>query len=338
VIVSTAASSRARRQTLLTLVATIAGLALFIWQVRVVGVAAIASGLAQVGAGFLLVLVLSLARLALRGAAWRALQPERARLTTTMAAVMAGDAVGNLTPLSVLVGEPAKAMYLSGEVGGPGAFAALTAENFFYSVSVAIYVVLGTAAMLVTFQVPAGLREVGIASLVLMAAILAGAAWMAWRRPSLVSAALAHLPVARLRRMVDKVRAFELQSYGSVGGEPGRLLALLFAETAFHVLSFVEVWLVLGLLTGDSLPLHAFVLDTFSRIVNVVFKVIPYRIGVEEYTSKGVAVAIGLSEATGLTLAIVRKGRMLVWGAIGLALYARRGLTSPGVPRSPSTS
>jgi hypothetical protein len=255
-----------------------------------------------------------------------------------MAAVMAGDAVGNLTPLSVLVGEPAKAMYLSRDIDGGRAFAALTAENFFYSVTVAIYVVLGTAAMLVAFPVPDLLREAGIASLLLMAAILAGAAWMAWRRPSLVSAVLARLPVASLHRVVDKVREFELQAYGSVGGQPGRLIVLLLAETGFHVLSFVEVWMVLGLLTGESLPLHAFVLDTFSRIVNVVFKMVPYRVGVEEYTSKTVAVAIGLSEPTGIALALVRKGRMLLWGAVGVMLYARRGLTSPGVPRSPSTS
>lgn len=336
--VPAAASSRSSRQTLIAIVATVAGIALFAWQLWDVGLGAIADGLSQVGAGFLLVLVLSLTRLALRSTAWRALLPGRTRLTSTMAAVMAGDAVGNLTPLSVLVGEPAKAMYLSREVDGRRAFAALTAENFFYSVTVAIYVVLGTAAMLVTFPVPDFLREAGIASLLLMAVILIGAAWMAWRRPAVVSAVLDRVPVARLRRVVDHVREFEVLAYGSAGGQPGRLVVLLLAETAFHVLSFVEVWLVLGLLTGDSLPLHAFVLDTFSRIVNVVFKMIPYRIGVEEYTSKAVAVAIGLTEATGVTLALVRKGRMLLWGAVGLMLYARRGLTSPGVPRSPSTS
>ena len=330
--------SRSRRSVLLTVVASLLGLALLVWQVGRVGLDEVARGFAAVGSGFLVVLVLSLGRFALRAVAWRALIPDRVPLRSALGASLAGDALGNLTPLSVLVGEPAKAMYLSRDVSRSRAFATLTAENFFYSVSVAIYVVLGTAAMLIAFPVPAGLREAGVISLVMMAGVLAVAAWMAWQRPSLASAVLARVPVARLRAVVDRVRAFEVDTYGSAGGGGGRLTVVLAAETTFHVLSFLEVWLVLWWLVGESLPLQAFVLDTFSRIVNVVFKIVPLRLGVDESVSSAVADAIALTSAVGVTLALVRKGRMLVWAVVGLLLMARRGLTSPADPRSPSTS
>jgi hypothetical protein len=330
--------SRSSRAILLTVVASLLGLALLVWQVGRVGLDEIGKGFAAVGTGFVLVLVLSFARFVLRAAAWRALIPRPVRLRSAIGAVMAGDALGNLTPLSILVGEPAKAMYLSRDVSRSGAFSTLTAENFFYSVSVAVYVILGTAAMLAAFPVPPGLREAGIVALVMMAGVLAVAAWMAWQRPSVVSVVMSHVPIARLRAMVDRVRAFEVETYGSAGREGGRLFVVLVAEAAFHVLSYLEVWYVLWLLTGESLPLQAFVLDTFSRIVNVVFKVIPLRLGVDESVSSAVADAISLTSAVGLTVALVRKGRMLVWSVVGLVLMARRGLTSPAGPPSPSTS
>jgi hypothetical protein len=59
---------------------------------------------------------------------------------------------------------------------------------------------------------------------------------------------------------------------------------------------------------------------------------------VDDSVSSVVAEAIALTSAVGLTVALVRRGRMLVWAAIGLALMSRRGLTSPADPRSPSTS
>jgi hypothetical protein len=333
------AQPRPRRSLVPTIIASLAGVALLIWQVQRVGLEEIGDGFTAVGAsGFLLVLALSLARFALRAAAWRALIPERVRFTSAVGAAMAGDAVGNLTPLSILVGEPAKAMYLSREVSASRAFSTLAAENFFYSVSVAIYVVLGTAAMLLAFPAPAVLRQAGVIALVMMAGVLVAAVWMAWQRPSLLSGVAARMPSARLRATVGRIRAFEVETYGSAGREGRRLAAVVLAEATFHVLSFVEVWFVLWLLAGQSLPLEAFVLDTFSRIVNVVFKIVPLRLGVDDSVSSVVAEAIALTSAVGLTVALVRRGRMLVWAAIGLALMSRRGLTSPADPRSPSTS
>jgi hypothetical protein len=313
-------------------------MALLVWQVRRVGLDQIGLGFAAVGVGFLVVLSLSFLRLLLRGLAWQVLIPERLRVRTVLAATMMGDTLGNLTPLSLLVSEPAKAVYVSPVLNPARALASLTAENFFYSVSVAIYVMLGTAAMLVALPVPDEIRLAGMALLALMAMVLAIAGWLAWQRPALASALLARIPVARLRRLVDQVREFEVQTYGSTGGGGGRLAALVGCEVTFHALSFLEVWYTLWLLTGQSQPLEAFVLDTFNRVVNVVFKVVPLRIGVDEYTSETVAAAIGFSPATGVTLALVRKGRMLVWSVVGLVLFVRRGLTSPAGPRAPSTS
>jgi lysylphosphatidylglycerol synthase-like protein len=317
------------RRSLLTLLGLVVGAALLVWQVRQVGLDRIASGLSSIRWGFLAILLLSLLRFVVRSLAWTTLIGQRTPITRAVAATIGGDALGNITPLSLLVSEPVKAMYLDAGTGSSRSLAALAAENFFYSVSVGIYVTVGTAAMLRAFPLPGEIHLAGIVALGLMAIVLAVAAWTAWQKPALASSVLSRLPFARLSAVVDRVRDFEERTYGSAGREGGRLAVVFACETAFHVLSFLEAWLTLWLITGVSAPLAAFVLDTFNRVVNVVAKMIPFRLGVDQVTSESVAVAIGLAPAVGTTVSLIRTGRMMVWAIVGMALLARKGLGAP---------
>ena len=124
--------------------------------------------------------------------------------------------------------------------------------------------------------------------------------------------------------LAAKVRDFESQTYGFVSRSRGVLQVVFTAETAFHLLSFAESYLTLWLVTGRSLPLEAFILDTVNRIINVAFRVVPFKVGVDEMGAGFVAPAIGLSPVVGVTLALVRKGRLMTWAAVGFALLARR--------------
>jgi hypothetical protein len=73
--------------------------------------------------------------------------------------------------------------------------------------------------------------------------------------------------------------------------------------------------------------LAAFVLETANRIVNVVFRFVPLRVGVDEAGSAIIARVLGLGTTVGVTLAVVRKARVLCWSAVGIVLMLRRGLT-----------
>ena len=55
-----------------------------------------------------------------------------------------------------------------------------------------------------------------------------------------------------------------------------------------------------------------------NRLTNVVFKFVPMRLGVDEAGSALLTTVLGYSSATGATLALVRKVRMLVWTAVGV--------------------
>ena len=306
---------------------SVVGVALLIWQVQDAGgLAAVRRGLASVGAGFAVVLLLSFLRFLMRAVAWRALLGGPAPLTAALAATISGDALGNITPFGLAASEPAKAFYLGRHLDPQRAFAALAAENFFYSVSVAIYVMAGVVAMLAAFaDLPVALRQGGIAAFVLMAAILAAAGWIAWQRPAMVSGVLRRLPVRQAAGLADRMRDLETLTYGSAAHESARLGQMTLAEAAFHVLSFAESWFVLYLVTGgQSLPIEALILDSVSRVINVAFKMIPMRLGVDEISSEMVGAAIGLPAGSGLIVALVRKIRMFVWAAVGLVLWTGR--------------
>jgi hypothetical protein len=305
---------------------SIVGAALLIWQLQRTGLDEIKQGLWQVGWGFLGILALSLVRFALRAVAWTTLMDHRRGVATAIGATLAGDAIGNLTPLSLLVSEPAKSMYLRDEVPGSRSFPALAAENFFYSVSVAVYIILGTIAMLQEFSVPPELRLAGILSIVAMSLVLGGALWIGWREPALFSGVMERIPIRAVANLLDRVRRFESSTYGFLRRNERPLGVVLACETAFHVASFAEAALTIWLITTEWHLLAAFVFDAVNRVINVVFRPIPLRIGVDEVSAGILAPALGLNPAVGVTLALVRKGRMLAWAAIGITLAIRKGL------------
>ena len=66
---------------------------------------------------------------------------------------LAGDALGNLTPLGLLISEPAKVVLLARRQGATRTLAALAVENLFYTLSVAlILIVAGLLALIVRFR------------------------------------------------------------------------------------------------------------------------------------------------------------------------------------------
>lgn len=316
------------QRVVVTVLASLFGAALLVWQIQKVGLDAIQDGLIAVGAGFAAILALSLLRFTARSIAWRALMASAVPLGHVIAATIAGDALGNVTPLRLIASEPAKAVFLGDRVATSRSLSALAAENFFYSVSVAIVIILGAAAMLSAFAVPDRVRWGGWLALAAMTGVLAGALWIVWRKPALASAVAARLPIRGLARLVPRIQEIEAATYELLRGRSDRLALVVLCETSFHLLSIAETYVTLRLLTDAATPLGAFVLDTVNRLINVTFMPVPLRMGVDETGSGFAAEAIGLTSATGVTLALVRKGRVLVWAAVGLALLARRSATS----------
>jgi hypothetical protein len=320
-----------RRATLTGIASAILGLLLLVYLVLQVGLGEVAAGARAVGWGFLAVVALGGARFGFRALAWRLSldDPSRLRWRDAFAATLAGDALGNVTPLSVLVSEPAKAAYLQPRGPLGPALASLAVENFVYSLSAAVMVALGMLALLFIFAVPEPVHTIAVLALGAMIGLLVASFWLIGRRLAVLS------PIVRLMigsgprtsRLIARVEALEAKTYAAYERRRGRLLPVVCCEASFHALGVAEIYVTLWLLVGAPPPiLTAFLLESVNRVITVVFKVVPLRVGVDEAGTALLTNVLGLGTATGVTLALVRKGRVLVWVIAGLLLMVRRGL------------
>ena len=318
-------------------VTALAGVALLIVVVRQVGVAEIAADVRRVGWGIVLIIAIGGGRFLARAAAWRLCfeTPSSLSLGDAFRAVIGGDALGNVTPLGPLVGEPAKAALVRGRAPLGAAVTALAIENVLYTLSAAAMIAAGMAALLLRFELPAAVRGLGLASLAATALLFAVALVLLWRQPALVSRALHAVPP--LRRHAARARTLESEIYTFASRHRAAVPALAAAEIGFHALGVAEAYLTLWLLSGAAPPLlTAFLLETANRLIAVLFKVVPLRIGVDEAATGFLAQQVlGLGARTGISTAVVRRIRVLFWAILGGLVLVRQGV-SPGTLRAPS--
>ena len=316
----------------ISLVTTAIGFVLLVVLVRRAGAAAVVDGIRQVGWGFIAILAISGARILVRAAAWRlCLDRDDTRVVSVRQAFAAGlcaEAIGSLTPLGLLASEPAKAAWVRDRLPFGRAMAAVAVENVLYSISVAIVIAAGTIALLLSFNLSEGVRAAGELSLLLVAiafAMLVAAFWLTARRSSALSSLADRMIPARL---AAGVRRFETKAHEAVRLSRGRLAPIAVLEALFHVGGVLEAYVTVWLLTGHAPTiLAAFVLETANRVVNVVFRFVPLRVGVDEAGSALMTNVLGLGTTAGVTLAVVRKARVLCWSAAGIVLMVRKGLS-----------
>jgi hypothetical protein len=319
-------------------VAAALGLALLAWFVQRVGPSEIWSGLRSVGWGFAAIIVITGVRFALRATAWSLCvdAPHRMPFPAAFAAVLAGDAVGNLTPLGLVASEPAKAAFVRQRVPLAAALTALTVENIFYTLSVAAMIATSTLALLYSFDLPGVIRTVGWIAVIAVVLLFTYTAWMLRRRPAVISRVLAvvlptssglHTRIAQLRGIEDQIYTFAVRRREV-------LAPVIAAEVAFHALGVLEVYVTWWLMQDAPPPvLTAFILEGANRLITVAFKFVPLQLGVAEWTTGTFTQMLGYGAAIGGTLAIVRKARILFWVFVGTALLVRRAGSDRGQTR-----
>ena len=304
----------------LAVFATVAGVLLFIYTLQTAGPSEILRQLRQVGFGFAGVLALSAVRMAVRAKAWSLCVEDGERFTFAQAfrAFVAGDAIGNLTPLGPLASEGTKALLSGRSIPASAAFSSVVLENVFYSISVAVMVVVGTLAFLLGYRPTNAALTI---ALTLGAAAIASILmvwWLLSSQPRLLSRFLTH---AAIRDAEDRVFRF-------AAARKDRVAQILALEFSFHAAAVVEIYFLLMLLAGggERMLLNALVLGTVERLITIAFKFVPLRLGVDHIGAGSVAGLLGIGAATGITIATVRTARNLTWAAVGLTvLLAMRG-------------
>ncbi len=242
-----------------------------------------------------------------------------------------GDALGNIIPFAgFLVSEPAKPALIRDRVPLTAGISALAIENIFYGLSVALFIFSGMTALLLSFNLPNGLRTAAIITLIVIVLVVALGVALIFKRLKIISGAASVLERKGLNvKWVEKAQSVEERIYGFYRRNQSRFLPIVLLESCFHLTGATEIYVTLSFISPDQPPtfLTAFILESVNRVITVAFKFIPLRLGVDEAGTGRVSRVLQFTIATGVTLAIIRKARDVFWAATGMILLLQRGLS-----------
>jgi hypothetical protein len=110
---------------------------------------------------------------------------------------------------------------------------------------------------------------------------------------------------------------------------PDWVMPVALCQVLFHASEVFEIRVALRLITGQPPSvLAAFVLESVNRTITVAFQFVPMWLGVDEAGTGLIAAAIGISPAAGITVALARNGRIVLWTVIGRSGGRRCGQRS----------
>ena len=314
----------------LTLISLLIGAALFVWLIRQAGLSEILARVRALGAGFILILMISAVRQFVRAVAWlRCMMPEDRNVgwLALLKARLAGDAIGDLTTAGPLIAEPLKVITLGAKLSTSTRISSLAVENLAYAFSSCVMVMAGTLSLLAAFAVSASLRVASWMAFGAVLVVLISSMVIVRRRWRVLSGlgemarrALNH--EGRWEEKLKRVRELEEYVFDFYANRPGDFFLVMLCDTTFHLTGVVEVYVTLKLIGYAPSLMAAFILEAVNRVINIVFAFVPAMIGVDEAGTGWLANTLGLGATAGLTLAIIRKGRMFFWIALGLVFLA----------------
>ncbi|PYT05369.1 MAG: hypothetical protein DMF65_00390, partial [Acidobacteria bacterium] len=323
----------------LHILAFVFGAALLFFLIRAVGVEPIFDALRQIGVGFLLLLIIAGLRHVLRTFSMSlAVAPEHRRFTFWEAFTtrLAGETISFFTFTGPVLGEATKAALLRKRVPLASGVQALAVDNLLYNLSVAFFISSGACVMLLTYDLPVGARLPLIAIAAVMTLIIVVVAFAVVSDVMPVTAAVDYFIRRGFKRnwFTSKREHFhriEENVYDFYKHRPAAFFTMFACDLLAHATTAAEVFIILGMLGFEPSARVAYIIDSLTKVINLVFGFVPATIGVYEGGTGFILHTLGYAVATGVTIGIVRKASMIVWALLGLASLVSH--TAPAATR-----
>jgi hypothetical protein len=258
-------------------------------------------------------------------------ESESLSLGHALSAFITGDAIGNLTLFGPVASEGTKAMVVRQYLTTISALSSIALENIFYALSVAVMVLIGTLVFAVSYHSTPVLQISAFVSAAAALTLGVVTLLLLYRRPRVLTT-IAEWMVGRTSRFglhsrVNSIRELEDRIHRFSQRYPTRVPQVLVYEFLFHASGVAEIYILLIILAGGApgaLFLKSVVLETVNRMITIVFKFVPMRIGVDQAGTGLATQVLALTYTVGLTLGIVRMARNLFWAAIGVGMLSLR--------------
>jgi putative ABC transport system permease protein len=304
-----------------------------------IGVEPVFKALREVGLGFFVLLGIIGLRHILRTISLRvAVPPEYRRFSFWQAFTtrLSGEAVSFLTFTGPVLGEATKAALLRKRVPLAARVQAIVVDNLLYNLSVALFIASGACVLLATYDLPNAVQYplIVIASAMTLALVVVVAAMVSSLMPF---TALVDWLIRRglkrdwLAAKREKARETEANVYEFYKKRHGAFFVMVGCDLLSHVTSVLEVYVTLRFFGFEPGASVAYIIDSLTKVINLVFGFVPATIGVYETGNGFILRTLGFAAATGVSLGIVRKACMIVWALLGLVALAR--YTAPDIAR-----
>jgi uncharacterized protein (TIRG00374 family) len=248
----------------------------------------------------------------------------RPRFHELFGARLAGEAIGYLSFASGLFGEPVKALLVQRSTPASTSLAALAAERAIYMVSglgfIALSVLGGGGAWLHGLAAPRlALMAVGL--LLGWSAVLVSIAQWRLRLVSGLIGWLGRRQVGWRRQAVSGARRFEDHLFELYATQKSRLAVIGMLSLLAYLVGCIEIGLLAATLGLDLRISQVILIEAVSKLANLTNLFIPGAIGAYEGGHALVLKGLGFGSTLGLGLALLRRGRALVWVGVGLLLF-----------------
>lgn len=244
---------------------------------------------------------------------------------------VSGEAVQLLTSTGPFIAEPAKVWLLKRRgLSTEEGFAATLTEYLAYTFVAAAFSIVALGWMLAQGILNGVWRGIAVGLVVAMGAFLAAAAVAIGLRVHLLGAILewiARLPGVRTRLRPDMpgVHRTEDLLLGILHDRPGRFAKLVLVDVGSHTLHLLELYWITRALALPATLWTAFLIEGATKFIGLAFFFVPGQVGASETAHTVVFELLGLPAVAGLTVAIVRRIRLI--GVAGVGLLAMSLLT-----------
>jgi hypothetical protein len=312
----------------LRLLAVVVGVALLVYLIARVGVGTVTDNLRAVGWGIVLILALGGMFHLVRAYAWRLTFRSDVRslsIARLLGLRLISEATGTFGLAGQMIGDGMRVSLLGLTIPMPDRISSVALDRAAYIVSSGAVGVTGTIAAVLLLSLKGPLRVYACAfaatlTVVLMLALVSFV--REWHICSHVMHPVQRLPWARkwLAERASVIEAAEENLLSFRSRAPKSFWTVIALYLISQMLAITEVYLLLRFMGIGIMPLGAFVIEGFTKLVNVVGALNPGNIGTYEGGNLLVARLLGFPAAAALSLALCRRARILFWAGVG-ALY-----------------
>jgi glycosyltransferase 2 family protein len=278
-----------------------------------------------IGWGMLLVFLLAGIAHVIRTWAWRlALLGEAKRVSfwRTLGLRLISEAIGQLGFVGLIVGESARVGMLGCGVPIASAVSSVAMDRGLFIAMGGVVTVAGLLIAVVAVISAGALRlyaGVFVLALFCLLALAALAIHKGW--PLFSGSARAASRIPWFRGWIDSKKAViessERQFLQFHRQATSAFWLSMFLNLGSHLLAVTEVYLILHLLGTHVSFVGALILESLTKLINVIGAVNPGNLGTYEGGNMLIGKLVGLSGAQGLTLGLCRRVRVIFWAIVG---------------------